>query len=233
VTHLILGGGEIGSAYAEILGAPILDIIPARCKGKVPKKVDLLHVCLRYSDDFEGIVWSAIKQYCPKALNVMSTVPPGTTEKFDTMTLAAHSTTRGLHPNLLASILQTKKHIGGKGAKVVAEAFKGLLDVVLHDHAKTTELAHILSNFLYATEIMAADEMDKLCRYYGVDYFEAVQLYSKTHNDGYAAQGLHSKYRPILNPPHGRIGGHCVKLPPELIPGNLHGPLMKLLAGFK
>jgi hypothetical protein len=234
VKNLILGGGEIGSAYAKILdNVYVLDVLPERSsKGKPPKKCDVLHVCLRYTPEFEGIVWEAIKTYKPRVLNVMSTVPPGTTEKFGTLTLVAHSTTRGLHPNLLESIMKTPKHIGGKGAAAVAEVFKGTLDCVLHDHAKTTELAHILSNFLYACEIMAADEMDKLCRAYGVDYFEAVQLYSKSHNDGYRAMGLHSKYRPVLTPPSGKIGGHCVKLPPELIPDHLHGPLMKMLARF-
>lgn len=230
--QILLGGGEIGSAYAKILDACVIDVLPERCKGKAPKKCDVLHVCLRYTKDFNGIVWEAVKKYRPRVLNVMSTVPPGTTEKFDTLTLAAHSTTRGLHPNLLASILATPKHIGGKGASEVEKVFNGTLDCVLHDHAKTTELAHLLSNFLYACEIMAADEMDKICRYYGVDYFEAVQLYSKSHNEGYKALGLHSKYRPILTPPHGRIGGHCVSLPPELIAKEAHGPLMSMLAEF-
>lgn len=230
--NLILGGGEIGSAYAQILDdVAVVDIDPAKCKGK-PKKGGILHVCLRYTPDFEAIVRGAIADYKPRALNVMTTVPPGTTARFEPALPAAHSTTRGLHPNLRESILTITKHIGGKGAQEVAKVFHGVLPYVLHDHSKTTELAHILSNFLYATEIMAAEEMDKLCRAYGVDYFEAVELYSKTHNDGYRKMGLHSKYRPVLTPPHGRIGGHCVKLAPTLIPADLHGPLMKRLAEF-
>ena len=230
--NLILGGGEIGSAYAKILdNTYVLDIDPAKCsKGKPPKKVDVMHVCLRYSKEFDGIVWDAIKQFKPRVLNNMSTVPVGTTATFDTLTLAAHSTTRGLHPALLQFILNTPKHIGGKGAKELAKVFEGL-ECVLHDHARTTELAHIASNFQYFANIAAADEIDSWCRHYGVDYFD-VMRYGETHNAGYSKMGLNSKVRPIVHPSGGKIGGHCVKLAAELIPKELHGPLTKRLAEY-
>lgn len=233
MNQLIVGGGEIGTAYSQILGAPVLDIVPERCRGKVPKKVDILHICLRYSKYFERIVWEAIKKYKPKALNVMSTVPPGTTEVFDTLTLAAHSTTRGLHPNLVAGILQTPKHIGGKGAEEVAKVFRGVLnhEPILHPHARTTELAHIASNFQYFANIAWADEVDRWCRHYSVDFYD-IMRYAETHNLGYQAMGMPSKVRSIVYPSGGTISGHCVKLAAELIPKELHGPLTRRLSEY-
>lgn len=229
---VVLGAGEIGQAYYKLLkpngDVRRVDVIKSR-SDKAPKSADVLHICLRYGPDFLATVAAAVKRFKPRLINNMTTCPPGTTEMIGPD--ACHSTTRGLHPDLLSWIQNGTKHIGGPRAAEVAECFPGV-KTVLHDHAKTTELAHILSNFLYATEIMAADEMDKICRAYGVDYFEAVQLYSKTHNDGYRELGLHSKYRPVLTPPSGRLGGHCISLPPTLIPKEIHGPLMSQLAGF-
>jgi len=233
-TSLILGCGEIGSAYYSIFSQKSqtyrLDLRPELSDKRIPK-IEVLHVCLRHSENFQDTVTAAVKKYRPAVINNMSTVPPGTTEKLGNN--AVHSTTRGLHPNLKDSILAAKKHIGGPKALELAEYFAHFgIQTVTHAKAKTTELAHILSNTLYGVQIMYADEMDKLCRQYGVDYFEAVQLYSMTHNEAYSALGLQSKYRPILSPPGGRIGGHCVTQGAALIPENIRGPLLSRLATF-
>lgn len=234
--HVILGGGEVGKAYAEILGNTYtLDVMPERCgPGPAPKKAEALHVAIRYTPDFEYHVREAIKRFSPKYVHVLSTVPPGTTERFEPLCPSAHSTTRGLHPHLVQHILNTPKHIGGKARREVAELFRShseFMPTILHDHAKTTELIHLASNFQYAVNIMAADEIEGWCRAYGVDYFDFMR-YSQTHNEGYVRIGQPSKVRPVVWPSGGKLGGHCIKLATELIPRELHGPLSRRLSEY-
>lgn len=233
--HLILGAGEIGSAYYRLLlprnEVFRLDVDPKRTDSKLPKRVDVLHICLRYSDKFLDVVRKAIDDYGPDLVNNMATCPPRTTEHIDYD--AVHSTTRGLHPNLEAMIRLIPKHYGGPKAKEVAELFGNVCEAppVIHDHAKTTELLHIASNYQYLANIMAADDIDSWCRYYGVDFYE-FQRYSETHNQGFREMGLHSKMRPIVYPSGGHIGGHCVKLAAELLPKELHTDALRRLADY-
>lgn len=235
MNHLILGVGEIGRAYYEILSPHFnvyrLDIRPevSDAIDLIPKDIGVMHICLRYSDEFEATISREAYNYAPKLINNMTTCPPGTTEKFG----ACHSTTRGLHPNLAGWIRNGVKHIGGPRAQELAEMFAQVgIKTKTHALARTTELAHIMSNALYGVQVMFADEMDKLCREFGVDYFEAVQLYSMTHNEGYAAAGMVSKFRPILTPTNGKIGGHCVTQGAALIPEEKRGELLQKLAEF-
>lgn len=238
--QLILGGGEIGSAYARLfraVGMPVyvLDTDKSKCDpapAPMPGTVACLHVCLRYTPEFKGVVLKAISRFQPELINIMSTVPPGTSEQVHPD--ACHSTTRGMHPALDEGIRRTPKHIGGPKAKELAEVFGAICwePPVLHPFARTTELCHIASNFQYAANVLAADEIDRWCRAFGVDFFD-FQKYSESHNTGYLAQGLHSKVRPIMYPSGGAISGHCIKLATELIPPHLHGPLTQRLKEYK
>ena len=197
------------------------------CSPDIPERVDILHVCLRYGPDFLRIVQESMAKYKPGIVNVMTTCPPGTTAKIGG---ACHSTTRGLHPHLSDGIRATPKHIGGPCAAEVADYFEGAgLECITHPHAKTTELAHLLSNAQYATAVLFADEMEKICRFYGTDYFETVMLYAQSHNKGYAAMGLNTKFRSILTPPYGPPGGHCIALAGQLLDDKAIGPQIRLL----
>lgn len=233
--HLVLGAGEIGSAYYRLLkdvGEEVyrLDVIKERSDKNIPP-VGVLHVCLRYSDQFGAIVQRAIAKYKPGLINVMSTVPPGTTETIHPD--ACHSTTRGLHPDISSWVQNGAKHIGGPKAKEIAEVFGTICHAapILHDFAKTTEALHLASNFTYAAELLAADEVDAMLRSWGVDYLDFI-AYQSSHNAGYRALGLHSKMRAVVYPPHGHIGGHCIKLPAEFYPKEKHGPIMRRLADY-
>jgi UDP-N-acetyl-D-mannosaminuronate dehydrogenase len=238
---IILGAGEVGGAYHSILSKRYkvwrLDLKPELTDKDIPDSVDILHVCLRYlgKDQFLGAVSSAVFKHSPKIINVMSTVPPGTTEEVQrrTVRIAAHSTTRGLHPRLEEYILATPKHVGGEAAEQVAEYFRAAgVGCVTHAKARTTELAHILSNSFYAASILFAQEMEALCREYGVDYYEAVMRYNETHNQGFEKMGMVSKFRPILHPPGDSIGGHCLVQNANLIPQELRGEIMQMIATY-
>lgn len=230
---LVYGVGEIGSAYYSILSKRYptykFDIRPELCSPEIPETVDILHVCLRYSDEFEATVLAAIQKYRPQIVNIMTTCPPGTTERFGD--IACQSTTRGLHPALKDYILATPKHVGGPRAAQLADYFRGAgIECVTHAKARTTEAAHLLSNCLYGANILFAREMESLCRTWGVDYYDVVMRYSETHNIGYQKMGMVSKFRPILHPPGPVISGHCVTNNARLVPQQMRGPIMAALA---
>src|SRR3990167_2717923 len=116
---LFLGVGEVGQAYYELLSPhhPTfrLDVLPERTDKKLPRRVEIIHVCLRWGPDFMESVRRTIDRFLPDYVNIMSTVPVGTTETIDSD--ACHSTTRGLHPALKDYIRVMPKHIGGSKAK--------------------------------------------------------------------------------------------------------------------
>lgn len=236
---LILGFGEIGSAYYKILKPNYpktyrLDILPERTDKKLPESIDILHVCLRYDNEWLARVREIVYRFHPKLINVMSTTPPGTTDKLfaEIGVLTAHSTTRGLHPNLADFIRVTPKHIGGSGAEAAANYFRAVgLECITHKRAATTEALHIASNAQYAASIAFASELEIMLRYYGVDWFD-FERYSYSHNLGYERMGMSSKFRPILSPPGNRIGGHCVVQSTQLIPEDIRGPIMKRIIDF-
>jgi UDP-N-acetyl-D-mannosaminuronate dehydrogenase len=184
---------------------------------------------------FSGYV-DACKEYLvayeqPEYVNVLTTVPPGTTEKirYD----ACHSTTRGLHPNLKEGLLTIPKHIGGPRARQIATIYrKSGIRCVVNVTAKTTEVAHILNNIAYGVNLVLADEMQGVCRHYGVDYYDSVMRYTETNNEGYTDLGHPSKVRMVLTPPNGNIGGHCVKMSAGLIPEENRGTLINTLAKY-
>lgn len=240
---LIVGCGEVGLAHAEVLrraaysfDVRAVDVVPER----VPKHlratkrwpVDVILFAMRYSESFIEDCRTYILGRQPHFVGVLSTVPPGTTERIHPK--AVHSTTRGLHPNLIDGLLTIPKHCGGAKADVFAKAFAmaGIPIGSTHMRAATTELAHILNNTAYAVNCVLADEMARVCRHFGVDYSEAVMDYTRTNNQGFMRLGHPSKVRYILTPPGGHLGGHCIQQSAALIPENARGVLIDAAATY-
>lgn len=232
---LIIGMGEIGSSLYKLLspaystwGIDIKQELNTSLPCAVPEKIKVMHVCIRYSDDFNFIVKTYIEKYQPEIIDICSTVPVGTTESIDPS--ACHSTTRGLHPNLVEGLKTITKHVGGDNCLKLSAYFNAIgISTMSHPKAKTTELLHILNNVHYGVNLMFADEAAKLCRHYGVDYFDWMK-YGETNNQGYARLGHLTKVRSILMPPGGKIGGHCVVSSAQLLSkGNM---LIDLLANY-
>lgn len=235
---LIIGTGEVGKSLAEVLKSRYevwtRDIEPEDEIGKV----DVLHICFPYWEGFVKAVRDYISFYQPGMVNIASTVPPGTTRKcgdgWPMAPMICHSTTRGLHPHLAKSMRTFMKHIG---SEVDGDSFKAYfeqagLQCQVHAQPEITELAHIINNTTYGVNLMFADEVSRLCRHYGVDYYQAVMEYAHSNNEGYRKLGHHTKVRPILTPPGGRIGGHCVVQNAQLIPEEVRGPLLNRLAHY-
>jgi hypothetical protein len=239
VNHAIIGMGEVGSALATVLGKSVVWTKDLADKPLPDASIDVVHVCLNYHglghERWKKIAQTYVEQLMPKFVSNCSTVAPGTTEDVfrEYPVKAIHSTTRGLHPNLTTGLLRIVKHVGGPGAETMAREFsKHGIQCVTHSSSRTTELAHILNNSAYGISLMFADEMAKLCREYGVDYYEAVMKYTETHNRGFRELDHPRLVRSILTPPYGRIGGHCVTQGAELIPDAKRGLLLEMLSRY-
>lgn len=229
---VIVGMGEVGKALYDTL-SPYYSIV-AQDLGEivVPSSCEVLHICLRYDNKFEATVKDYISRTHPLVVNICTTVPPGTTERV-CGERGVHSTTRGLHPNLAEGLRKVTKHIGGPKAQQVADYFRMAgIPCEVEGKAATTELAHILNNVAYGVNLMLADQMQQVCRHYGVDYYRAVMRYTESNNEGFVALDQPTKVRMILTPPNGRIGGHCVDMSANLLPEEVRPPLIDMLAHY-
>ena len=233
--HLVVGAGEVGSALERVLSRAYTVYVKDVGPTEVPDGISTMHIALNYHalghEAWVDIVSGYIKTYRPRLVDVCSTVAPGTTALLGIN--CVHSTTRGLHPNLEEGLSKIVKHVGGPRAEDLAREYAACgVRCITHGKAATTELAHLLNNSAYGVSLMFADEAERLCRHYGVDYYEAVMLYTQTHNRGFRDLDHPRLVRSILTPPYGRIGGHCVVQGAGLIPGSRRGLLMSALARY-
>lgn len=230
--HLIVGMGEIGNALKEILSERWADVFTKDIKDTpLPPRVDVLHVAIRWTDAFREIVDGYALRTKPSLIVVHSTVPLGTTRSLGD--IAVHSPNRGLHPNLARSMRTFIKHVGGTRAVEAAEIFRECgIWTKCYPVPEITEAQHILSNTIYGVNIVLAKELNDFCRAHNLDYHEVVMEYTQTHNAGYRQMGMESKIRPIMYPPQGKIGGHCIVQNVQLIPEKERTPLMERLARF-
>ena len=229
--------GEVGKAHYDLLvrkhdvwGKDIQEEMTTNAEAKIPDKVDLMLIALRYGPEWDKTAKAYIEQYKPMLLNICTTVPVGTTERFGPF--ATHGTTRGLHPDLVTGLLSIKKHIGGGSAPDIKSIFESVgINCEIHRKARTTELLHILNNCHYGVNIMFAQEAYDLCRSAGVDYYDYMK-YTESNNDGYMVLGHKTKVRTICTPPGKSIGGHCIAMSANLIPQDVRGPIIEKLATY-
>ena len=203
---VIVGSGEVGRSLWRVL-APYYPVVPVDRKSvRIKENVDVMHVCIGYSDTFIEEVKRYQKKYKPTHTVIHSTVPVGTSRQCD----AVHSPIIGIHPNLEEGIKTFTKFLGGEHASSVAQYFRRAgLKVYLFDKSETTELMKILDTTFYGVCIEYTKEIKRLAELYGVP-FEAWSLYNGEYNRGYAELGHSEFVRPNLVPITGKIGGHCV-----------------------
>lgn len=213
----IMGFGEIGKSVA---------ILYPKSKYKVlskdlhhdnlkNKKLDILHVCIPYSNVFIKEVVKQIKKNSPKFTIIHSTVEVNTTSKINKRIGGGvvHSPVRGMHPNLTESLKTFIKYIGVDNKNIgnrVVQHFKSIgIKSKVFVPSNVTELNKILSTSYYGICIAWAGEIKRFCDKYNVDY-KTFEHFNKTYNQGYKQMGLKNVIRPTLYPPKRGIGGHCI-----------------------
>lgn len=217
MTHGILGYGEIGQALAKLYTEPKVKDLN-RDDGLTG--IETLHVCIPYSEKFVDIVVQEITMYKPTLTIIHSTLAVHTTQTIQHLVpqdcYVVHSPIRGVHPNLIESILTFTKYVGSDyptGAKMAKKALEEIgCTVKILKNSATTELGKLLSTTYYALCIAWHGEMQKMCDAIGVPYDEAITDFNQTYNAGYSILDKLSVIRPTLQPPQKTegIGGHCL-----------------------
>lgn len=235
----IIGYGEVGRALAKFYKNPRIKNLD-RDDGLVG--IDILHICLPSVKNFVSIVKKEIKRIRPKLTIIHSTIPPGTTKKIisglpKNLQMVVHSPVRGIHPHLHQGIKTFLKYIGAenkKAAKLAEKHFKSLgIKTKIFYPSATTELGKLLDTTYYGLCIAWHSEMEKICDKLGVDFENTVTDFNKTYNQGYKKLGMAHVIRPVLYPPKGGIGGHCIIPNAKILRKYFKSLAIDLILGYK
>lgn len=235
----IFGYGEVGKSIADLYkGTNYVVRIKDIDYDDGIFGSDLLHICIPYNEQFYNYVKEAIKEYNPLLTIIHSSVLPGTTSKLQAELnggFVVHSPVRGVHPRLTESLYTFIKYIGSdtdEGYILARDHFDSLLiQTERLNSSKTTEIAKLLCTSYYGMCIAWHDMADNICSEHGISY-DDINKWNTTYNDGYTALNMGNVARPVLYPPKGRIGGHCVIPNAEILkqfyPDNILDFILKL-----
>lgn len=210
---LVAGYGEVGYAlycilkdYYEI-GYVDLTKKGERVEFEIPDKIEVLHICFQYSENFINEVKKYQEEYKPKYTIIHSTVPVGTSSQLN----AIHSPIRGIHPYLEEGIKTFVKFVAGKGASEVSDYFRRAgIRVCLFDKAETSEALKLFDTEYYRDVIRFAHRVKKYCDKHDLSFHEVYTIANQTYNEGYTKLGMPEVVRPVLQPIMTEIGGHCL-----------------------
>jgi hypothetical protein len=207
--ELVIGYGEIGKAvHAAIApGASTLDL-----DGQVDGDFDVLHICFPYEDDFVAFVKAYIKDFGAKHVVIWSTVPIKTTRKVGLNVV--HTPVEGKHPDLELSLRQSERWVGCND-RAEADFWQGYfndrnVNTRFVDDTDFTEALKLLSTAEYGINLAFADYKKYVADQLGMDY-NLVKEWNVEYNKLYRNLGLSKRFQKmVLDPPMGKIGGHCV-----------------------
>lgn len=202
---LVIGAGEVGSAFSKVLGCDIRDVEDP----EEIKQYDLLVICFGWFDGFEDAVRRHLRMHghVNTGVLVASTVPVGTCDDNGW----AHHLTRGRHPDLAESFIHDTHMISGPYRRA-AEAFveAGLEVTPVLGSAATTELAKLLELSQFGVEVRMMHKAKELCDRYGVDFDTVYGQAGRDYNALYDRLGFEKFHKPVLGFIPGSVGGHCV-----------------------
>ncbi|PIS38997.1 MAG: hypothetical protein COT34_00725 [Candidatus Nealsonbacteria bacterium CG08_land_8_20_14_0_20_43_11] len=210
----ILGYGEVGQAIAKFYKNPKIRDLN---RDNDLNGVEILHICIPWSDNFVKITEAAIKELKPKLTIIHSTVALGTTKKIAGDLAGAkivHSPVRGVHPNLYKGIKTFVKYIGAETKEAREMAQKHLKSLGIKTKvfvpAITSEALKLWDTTQYGWMIVLNKEIKKWCDKNGLDFDVVYTEANKSYNEGYKKLGRPEVVRPYLKYIPGKIGGHCV-----------------------
>lgn len=203
---LIIGYGEIGKSFYNILKEKYSVEIADINKEPDISKVDVMHICFPYSKEFVKEVRRYKKKYKPKYVVIHSTVKIGTAKKCK----AYYSPVRGIHPHLEESLKTFVKYLAPK-CHFLVEYFRNVgVQVEEHDSRESLEAMKLYCTTLYGLNIIAEKEIYKFCQKHGLDFDMVYTKSNETYNNGYKQLGFPQYVRYNLKHQDGKIGGHCV-----------------------
>jgi len=221
---IIIGAGEIGNSLKQVeeeAGNKVYmrDLEPSTWERNAIDYYDVCHVAIPYKDQksFVEAVRKHMLTFGACVTIIHSTVEVGTTRKLINESgnpLIVHSFVRGIHPNLAKGIQTFVKIIAGidDGAVLEATTHYESIGVVytVFKEPEESEMAKLLSTTYYGWNILFAKMVNELCESHGLDYDSVYTYANETYNNGYELLDMDHVKRPVLSPPDGRIGGHCI-----------------------
>lgn len=242
----LLGYGEIGQALHKVYqasGLPHVVLVKDLDRDDGLFDLDVLNVAIPYNDSFDFVeaVVKVAKTSSAKTVIVHSTVPVGTTrslkERLGLSAKVAHSPCRGVHPNLYEGIMTFVKFIGTPLRSDAPDVESHLQSLKISTHicknSETSELAKLLDTSYYGICIAYHGEAQRACQQFDADFEDVMTVYNQTYNTGYTTLKKSNVIRPVLTPPQGGIGGHCVVQNADLLKKQFESPALDLITLYR
>lgn len=237
---LVLGNGQIGQSVTEVIkrGGEVI-VFDNKNMNEPPilKNVDILHVCFPYQQkgehDFVETVDFYIQKYQTRRVIIWSTVPIGTTKKIRG---AVHSPVEGRHPKLASSIRSMTRWVGfnqQEDASFFTPYFENLgLNAHFVPSSDFTEFLKLRSTSKFGINLAWTEYEAKVAEDLGMD-FRLIKEFDIDYNKLYHNIGMDWAQRYILDPPNGKIGGHCVVPNAELLNEQYPSVLLEMIKDMK
>ena len=204
---VVVGLGETGRPLFNVLKATYPDTFGYDLKEVIGEwdgePVGVMNICLPYFDNFVDVVKEYQRKFSPALTIIHSTVPIGTTSQISD---AVHSPILGKHDNMEYSLTGFTKWIGGSRANIASGYFNVVgMNTKCVDAPEVTEALKLLCLAEYGMSIAFAQYKKDVCDKYGINYALAMDWNANYNNN--VSRNLR---RPLVTPPEGKIGGHCV-----------------------
>jgi len=209
---LVVGLGEIGSALLEIVDefhdAEGYDI---KKPSALPRKVDVLHICFPYSENFVDYAADYMKKTNPDLALIESTVLPGTTQKVHKKLLAidlCHSPVRArIADGIKWGFYNYTKFIGPINEESGVKAQKYYKSLGFETKVCTspleTEFAKLIHLAYFSVILGWNQEMRRITRKHRVNFADVASFLETNTQE--------SEFRfPVPVYDGQPIGGHCI-----------------------
>lgn len=229
--NLVIGMGEVGQGLFDVLRGKYWAAGRDKEPVIITQKIDVIHICIPYSETFHADVEKYQKLYDPKLTIIYSSVPIGTSEKLG----AVHSPIEGKHPAIGLSIQNFARWLGcsdDKKLKVAVKLWEKIIPVRVLPSADFTEWLKLRSTSKYGLNIVWAQYEAEVSEKLGMD-FAANKQFDMDYNGLYTRLGMHQFQRYVLDPPEGKIGGHCIVPNAEILDGQYPNDLLKKIVSMK
>lgn len=235
--NLVIGRGEIGKSIIEVLqesGQAVnsYDIVDGP-EVLEQGELDILHIAIPYSVNFDNIVQTYFDYFSPTHIIVYSTVPIGTCERLGVV----HSPVEGRHPDLALSIRSTPRWLGTSSQEervFFNDFFRNQISLQtrLVASADYTEFLKLRSTSRYGINLVFADYEKRVADEIGMDW-ELLKEFDRNYNKLYRELGVDWAQRYVLDPPEGKIGGHCVTPNARLLDEQFPSELLKMIKEYE